>query len=337
MTAVHAAAATGFEAAADAYARGRPDYPAALDEWLRGTLGLAPGKSVVDLGAGTGKFTPKLIATGASVTAIEPVTAMRARLAHDLPNVTALDGTATAIPLPDTSADAVICAQAFHWFATREALAEIHRVLKPGGTLGLVWNMRDLTVPWVARVEAIIAPYEGDTPRFTSGAWRRMFPARGFSSLEKVSFPHGHTGPAEAVIVDRQLSVSFIASLPPAERETIAARLRYLIADEPELAGRAEVTFPYVTHAYATRKALGLHRTCGEPRHDVALCEQEHRDRRHDGDRHIGQNLRPVGRVQALELHQPERPREVVRIVEHHERQQVVVPASDEADDRHRR
>jgi SAM-dependent methyltransferase len=254
MTAVHTAAAIGFEAAADAYARGRPDYPAALDAWLRETLGLAAGKSVVDLGAGTGKFTPRLVATGASVIAVEPVAAMRARLTQDLPNVEALDGTATAIPLPDASADAIVCAQAFHWFATREALAEIRRVLKPGGMLGLVWNVRDLRVPWVARIDAIITPYEGDTPRFLSGAWRDAFPAPGFSPLKQASFPHGHAGPAEAVVVDRQLSVSFIASLAPVERETVAAKIRRLIASEPDLAGKTEVTFPYVTRAYAARK-----------------------------------------------------------------------------------
>lgn len=254
MTPIHATAATGFEAAAATYARGRPDYPAALDAWLRDVIGLAPGKSVVDLGAGTGKFTPRLMAAGASVTAVEPVTAMRARLAQDLPSVTALDGTATAIPLSDASIDAVVCAQAFHWFATRAALAEIHRVLKHGGRLGLVWNVRDLTVPWVARIDAIITRYEGETPRYLSGAWRDVFPAPGFSALEEASFPHGHTGPAEAVIVGRQLSVSFIASLPPSERETIATKLRELIAAEPELAGKAEVTFPYVTRAFVARK-----------------------------------------------------------------------------------
>jgi len=78
---VHHAAATGFGAAAEAYRHARPDYPAALADWLRGELGLAPGRVVVDLGAGTGKFTPLLSATGARLVAVEPVEAMRAELA----------------------------------------------------------------------------------------------------------------------------------------------------------------------------------------------------------------------------------------------------------------
>lgn len=251
---VHTAAATGFEAAADTYANSRPDYPAALDAWLTGTLHLGPGATVLDLGAGTGKFTPRLIATGATVIAVEPVSAMRQRLAHDLPNIRAIEGTADSIPLPDASLDAIVCAQAFHWFATPAALAEIHRVLKPGGRLGLVWNVRDMSVPWVVAIDELLQPHEGTAPRYVSGAWRKVFPAPGFSPLEESIFPHGHTGAPEQVIVGRQLSVSFIAALPAAEQDKLAAEIRALIAATPELAGRSEVTFPYVTSAFvATR------------------------------------------------------------------------------------
>lgn len=251
MTTVHASASTGYQTAADTYARGRPDYPAALDVWLRDALQLGPGRTVLDLGAGTGKFTRLLSATGASVIAIEPVEAMRLRLAADLPQVKALAGSAEALPIPDASVDALVCAQAFHWFATRAALDEMHRVIVPGGRLGLVWNVRDETVPWVARLTELITPYEGDTPRFHTGAWREPFPHPGFGPLEETRIPHGHTGPAEQVIVDRILSVSFIAALPPDERERLASRIRDLIGSDPALAGKAEVTFPYVTLAIA--------------------------------------------------------------------------------------
>jgi SAM-dependent methyltransferase len=254
MTILHIAAATGFEAGAETYARGRPDYPAEIDGWLNKTLHLGPRRTALDLGAGTGKFTGRLLATGASVIAVEPVDAMRARLARDWPQVTALKGTAESIPLPDASADAVVCAQAFHWFATTAALAEIRRVLQPGGMLGLVWNTANLAVDWVAQFRGMINEYQGDAPQFASGAWKRAFPAAGFGPLMESRFSHEHVGGAETVIVDRLLSVSFVASLPAAEREALAERVRAAIAARPELAGKPEVRFPYETFAYATEK-----------------------------------------------------------------------------------
>ena len=107
----------------------------------------------------------------------------------------------------------IVCAQAFHWFANPAALAEIHRVLKPGGMLGLIWNVRDESVAWVAALTRIMAPYEAGVPRYHSQEWRRLFPAEGFGPLRERHFPNSHSGPAEEVIVERILSVSFIAAL----------------------------------------------------------------------------------------------------------------------------
>jgi SAM-dependent methyltransferase len=250
MTDVHPAAAQGFGRSVDAYVRGRPDFPAAALGWLRQDLALCPGKLAVDLGAGTGKFTRQLIETGATVVAVEPVDAMREQLARDLPAVTAVAGRAQRIPLANSTVDALVCAQAFHWFASAESLAEIHRVLKPGGFLGLIWNVRDQSVDWVAQLTRIMAPYEGDAPRYDHGEWRRAFPAKGFGPLVERTFPHEHVGPPEQVIVDRVGSVSFIAALDDSKREQVLAQVAALIFSSPALAGRDVVSMPYVTRAY---------------------------------------------------------------------------------------
>jgi SAM-dependent methyltransferase len=250
MSVIHPAAAEGFGRDADAYVRGRPDFPATALDWLREDLGLRPGKTVIDLGAGTGKFTRLLAETGAAVTAVEPVAAMRDRMSRDLPGVTALPGHAQHIPLPDACADALTCAQAFHWFANPASLMEIRRVLKPGGVLGLIWNVRDQSVDWVRTLTSIMDPYEGDAPRYDGGEWRAVFPAPGFGELREKSFPHVHVGSPAQVIVDRVASVSFIAALDEPVRARVLAEVRALIDATPGLAGRSSVSFPYVTRAY---------------------------------------------------------------------------------------
>ena len=251
---VHHAAANGFGAAAAVYQHARPDYPAALAEWLRDELGLAPGRVAVDLGAGTGKFTPLLGATGARVVAVEPVAAMRAELVAAHPDVEALAGDAERLPLADASVDAIVCAQSFHWFARPAALVEMRSALKPGGALGLVWNVRDARVAWVAALTEILDRHQGDVPRHESGQWRSLFPAPGFSPLTERRFDYQHVGPGERVIVERAMSVSFIAALPADEQARVAREVRGLIAATPSLADRATVVFPYVTHAYACRR-----------------------------------------------------------------------------------
>jgi len=247
---VHDAAARGFQSGAAVYASGRPDYPEAIVGWLSDEIGLAPGKTVLDLGAGTGKFLPSLLKTGATVVAVEPVEGMRKELAAAFPSVETRAGTADAIPAAEASFDAVVCATAFHWFATRAALAEMRRVLKVGGQLGLIWNVRDEHVAWVAELTKIITPYEGDAPRFFKGQWREVFPADGFSPLEEARFAHAHIGPAERVIIERTLSTSFIAALDVDERAKVVAPLRALIEATPELRGRETVAYPYVTCAF---------------------------------------------------------------------------------------
>jgi SAM-dependent methyltransferase len=255
MSDVHATAAEGFTRGADTYVRGRPDFPAAALDWLREDLGLGSDKTAVDLGAGTGKFTRLLADSGVAVIAVEPVAAMLEHLKSTLPSVRTLPGTAQHIPLADSSVDAVCCAQAFHWFASAESLAEIRRVLKPGGVLGLIWNVRDQSVPWVAEMTRIMVPHEADAPRYDNGEWRRVFPARGFGELRERRFSHQHVGSPEQVIVDRVASVSFIAALDEPTRAGVLKEVRGLITSWPGLAGQATVALPYVTQAFWTFKA----------------------------------------------------------------------------------
>lgn len=254
MCPIHDAAAKGYATAAQTYVTGRPGYPPETDVWLREVVGLGPDTSVLDLGAGTGKFLPYLRRTGARLLAVEPVAEMRAQIEREHEAVHVMNGTATAIPLADASIDAVVCAQSFHWFASPAAVAEIRRVLVPGGVLGLIWNVRDESVDWMAAMTAIIDPFEGGAPRYRSGDWRRVFPAEGFDALAERHARNGHVGKPEHVIVDRTLSISFIAALPADQKAAVAQALRSLIAATPALASAQEVTAPYDTAMFAYRK-----------------------------------------------------------------------------------
>jgi len=253
MNHVHDSAAAGFQSAADAYQRGRPGYSPKVSHWLAAELGVCSASKVVDLGAGTGKFTKLLAELSNDVTAVEPVEAMRRQLKQTLPSVQTIQGSATNIPLSDSSVDFVFCAQAFHWFANAQSLAEISRVLKPGGTLGLVWNTRDETVDWVAQLTRIITPYEGDAPRYYKGTWKETFPADGFGPLSETSFTHAHTGSAEDVIVNRFMSVSFIAAQDDETRSKIRQEVLETIRKSDALRDREEVTLPYITQCFFTK------------------------------------------------------------------------------------
>jgi SAM-dependent methyltransferase len=242
-------ATRGFELAADAYERGRPDYPAGAIVWLVERLGLRAGRTVVDLAAGTGKLTRLLVPSGAEVIAVEPIAEMRAKIER----ARALEGTAEAIPLPDASADAVTVAQAFHWFRADEALAEIHRVLRPGGGLALVWNVRDESDPIHAAVSDILAPLERETPRRHRHPWCEMLDASGlFSPCERETFEHEQLVDEEG-LVERFTSVSFVAAAPPAECAEVERQLRALARE----AG-TPVRLPYRTELYLAFKAAQL-------------------------------------------------------------------------------
>jgi SAM-dependent methyltransferase len=161
---IHPAAATGFERSVEDYERGRPDFPMAAVDFLVERLRLGPGRTLLELGPGTGKLTRLLAPTRARIVAIEPVAAMREALARNAPAAEVLDAVAEELPVEDESIDAAVAAQAFHWFDGPRALDELGRVLRGGGRLGLVWNVRDESVPWIGELTDLIEPYRGDTP-----------------------------------------------------------------------------------------------------------------------------------------------------------------------------
>ena len=253
MNEVHRAASDGYTQGAQTYAQGRPGFPPESLIWLTRDLQLGAGKLVVELGAGTGKFTQLLARTGAEVLAVEPVVAMLGQLAADLPAVNTLRASAQKLPLGEHTADAVICAQSFHWFASAVTLAEIHRVLKPGGVLGLIWNVRDRNVPWVDDLSRLVDRHEGDAPRYDQGEWRKVFPATGFAPFQEKCVAHAHVGPAEQVIVGRTASVSFVAAMAEPARRTLLDEVRALIGATPELTNKPVVSMPYVTQMYWCR------------------------------------------------------------------------------------
>jgi SAM-dependent methyltransferase len=223
---IHPAAATGFARSADAYERARPGYPPVLVD----SLGLRPGMAVLDLAAGTGKLTRLLLERGAEVVAVEPVAQMRAALP---PAARVLEGTAEAIPLEDSSVELVTVGQAFHWFDGDPALAEIHRVLRPGGRLAIAWNHRLKDEPVNQALEELLAPHRKDVPTHRFGDWRAAFDRTTlFGPLEERVFPNEQRLDADG-LADRIGSISFIASLPGHERAVVLRDARAMAADGP--------------------------------------------------------------------------------------------------------
>ena len=228
--------AASFGLAADVYERGRPSYPLEAVDWL-----LPAGVChVVDLGAGTGKLTRLLLDRVPEVTAVEPSPGMRATLEQVVPGATSVPGSAESLPLADDSVDAVLVAQAWHWVDTERAVPEIARVLRPGGTLGLIWNIRDETVPWVAELSRVMRqPRERDM-----GSDAPVVGAP-FGPIERhdVAWVHEMTrDDLLAMIASR----SYVITLSPDDRAALLRDVEQLLDTHPDTRGRDVVHMPYV-------------------------------------------------------------------------------------------
>jgi SAM-dependent methyltransferase len=224
-----------FGAEAAAYERGRPSYPPESIDWL-----LPDGAhDVLDLGAGTGKLTTRLVERGLDVVAVDPLAEMLELLSSALPETPALLGTAEQIPLPDNSVDAVLVAQAWHWFAPEQAVAEVARVLRPGGRLGLVWNARDERLGWVKDLGRIIGHENAQLNDSTT------LPAP-FTDLTRhhVEWTSYLTPQA---LIDLVASRSYCITQPAAVRTQTLEEVRELLATHPALANSTGLALPYIT------------------------------------------------------------------------------------------
>ncbi len=225
--------ARSFGAAVDAYERARPGYPEAAVDWLLP----AGARRVLDLGAGTGKLTRSLAGRGLEVVAVEPIDEMRASLAAALPEVEAVAGTAEEIPLPDDSIDAITVAQAWHWVDPEAA-----RVLRPGGTLGLIWNRRDERVDWVHRLSGVMGSAE---PEVMDMDAVEVGPPFGATETTVIDW----TRPMNVdLLVEMAASRSYIITATPRRRREILDGIRVLVEWEPSLGD--EFDFPYRTYCF---------------------------------------------------------------------------------------
>lgn len=224
-----------FGSAAAAYERGRPSYPPEAIDWL------LPGdaRQVLDLGAGTGKLTTRLVERGLDVVAVDPIPEMLEVLRASLPETRALLGTAEDIPLPDNSVDAVLVAQAWHWVDAARAIPEVARVLRPGGRLGLVWNTRDERLGWVRNLGEIIGA-DGERDRFDVAL------SVSFAEPERHQVEWTNYLTPQALI-DLVSSRSYCITSPAEVRSTTLDRVRELLATHPALANSAGLALPYVT------------------------------------------------------------------------------------------
>ena len=245
---------SSFGAAATAYAEHRPDYAEAAVRWVLEPVSARRPLRVVDIGAGTGKLTAMLARLGADVTAVEPDRQMLAELRRAMPEVRSVPGSAEEVPLPDASVDAVLAAQAMHWFDMNRAMPEIARVLTPGGVIAGLWNVDDDRVGWVAELAEISKRQASITLlRWRGGADQaradRMAAAGAglFRDGESREFEHGQPRTAGSLLATIATH-SHLLVMDETERAGLLARVRDFLRTRPETSD-GEFTLPMVTVA----------------------------------------------------------------------------------------
>jgi SAM-dependent methyltransferase len=230
--------ALSFGAVAAAYDRARPSYPREAAAWLVGT----ERGQLLELGAGTGKLTEQLVSLGHRVVATDPLDEMLRHLAGRLPGTPVARAAAERIPLRARSVDAVVGAQAFHWFDLDRALPEIARVLRPGGRLALVWNLRDERIPWVKRLGALIGSQEQQ-----NDPTHALLSSHLFGFVETATFRFWQPLDRDR-LRDLVASRSNIAMMSAIEREQVLRKVDELYAEYGR--GADGMLLPYVTQCY---------------------------------------------------------------------------------------
>jgi SAM-dependent methyltransferase len=226
----HHPLAQHFATVADAYERGRPEYPPAAIRALSVELGLAPGAPVLDLAAGTGKLTRALLAYGLDVLAVEPLPALREVLSRRIGAARVRDGVAEQIPLADRSVAAVTVADAFHWFDQERALAEIRRVLWPGGGLAIVITVPDWSgATWAHELGTLVTESRPHHPHFDGPPWQESVRAAGgWTEPREIRVTISQPADPDR-IVDHLASMSWIAASPEPERGRSVERIRSIV------------------------------------------------------------------------------------------------------------
>jgi SAM-dependent methyltransferase len=248
-----------FGAAAADYAAARPGYPDDVVRWVFD--GAAhPVRDVADVGAGTGALTRTLARLAERVTAYEPDAGMLEQLHSSLPEVGTAVAQAESLPAADASLDALLAAQAWHWFDHGAAAEEFARVLRPGGVVGLVWNVRDSRVPWMAALQAIIGG-EDSMRLVAAESTQSILEQEERAGLEEVdeflpgveraTFPHLIAMTPDQ-LVRLTSTYSYVRLSPRADQ--LYAAVRELLATHPDTAGRETVDVAYITAAYRWRR-----------------------------------------------------------------------------------
>ena len=236
-----------FGSQAAAYERGRPSYPPEAVDWLLAPTDIWVARDVLDLGAGTGKLTTRLVERGLTVIAVDPIAEMLEMLRTALPDTPALLGSAEQIPLPDNAVDAVLVAQAWHWFDSERAVAEIARVLRPGGRLGVLWNTRDERSGWVKDFGRIVG-LEHDRDNATVDL------PEPFTDIatHQVEWTNYITPQA---LIDYVASRSYCITSPAEVRTRTLDEVRELLVSHPSLVNATGLAMPYIT--VCVRATLG--------------------------------------------------------------------------------